>query len=170
MKKALILLFVLAAGCAGRTVYFDTAPVKAHPGGPWAVGTWEGSVPGGEWPVACEKDEEDAQPFKSTATRVLSETVQLLRFLVSKSRRSHCQFKPSCGEYSLQAISEYGPLWGFLMTGDRLMRCNRDARKSGLYRQKRIGPTCYLLDEPREHFLPVSYEPRYIVFSEDLGF
>ncbi len=33
---------------------------------------------------------------------------------------SRCPMKPSCSNYSLEAISRYGGFWGVLMTADRL--------------------------------------------------
>jgi uncharacterized protein len=33
---------------------------------------------------------------------------------------SQCPMKPSCSNYSLEAISKYGGFWGILMTADRL--------------------------------------------------
>jgi len=35
-----------------------------------------------------------------------------------------CGFRPSCSAYGYQAISEYGPVIGLMMIGDRLTRCN----------------------------------------------
>lgn len=41
-----------------------------------------------------------------------------------KSPIGHCQFEPSCSEYSREAINEYGFFAGITMTGDRLIRCS----------------------------------------------
>lgn len=41
-----------------------------------------------------------------------------------KGSVSHCQFSPSCSEYSRQSIKEYGFSIGVIMTADRLMRCS----------------------------------------------
>ncbi len=35
-----------------------------------------------------------------------------------------CRFLPSCSEYSMQAIREFGPSKGLVLTAWRLMRCN----------------------------------------------
>jgi hypothetical protein len=33
---------------------------------------------------------------------------------------------PSCSRYSLDAVHEHGPVMGWIMTCDRLLRCGRD--------------------------------------------
>lgn len=35
-----------------------------------------------------------------------------------------CGFRPSCSAYGYQAVSEYGPVIGLMLIGDRLTRCN----------------------------------------------
>ncbi len=35
-----------------------------------------------------------------------------------------CKFEPSCSEYTLQAIEEYGLIKGSVMGFNRIMRCN----------------------------------------------
>jgi hypothetical protein len=37
---------------------------------------------------------------------------------------------PSCAEYARQAIAAHGPLIGWVMAHDRLMRCDRDETES----------------------------------------
>ena len=45
---------------------------------------------------------------------------QLLPF----SSHSSCKFTPTCSEYGIQAIKEYGSIKGSLLTIKRIMRCN----------------------------------------------
>ena len=45
---------------------------------------------------------------------------------LSAVRYGECPMHPSCSEYSLQAFEKYGPVIGWMMTCDRLMRCGRD--------------------------------------------
>lgn len=45
---------------------------------------------------------------------------------LSAVRYGECPMHPSCSEYSLQAFEKYGPVIGWIMTCDRLMRCGRD--------------------------------------------
>jgi putative component of membrane protein insertase Oxa1/YidC/SpoIIIJ protein YidD len=64
-----------------------------------------------------------------------------------------CNFSPSCSNFSRQSYRLYGPLWGTLMTFDRLERCNNGA---WTYRdQYYIGISSERLnDPPKNHHLP----------------
>jgi putative component of membrane protein insertase Oxa1/YidC/SpoIIIJ protein YidD len=48
---------------------------------------------------------------------------------LSAVRRGQCPMHPSCLQYSKQAISKHGPILGWFMSTDRLMRCGRDEMK-----------------------------------------
>ncbi len=41
-------------------------------------------------------------------------------------RRGACPMEPSCSEYARQAVARHGPVKGWMMAMDRLMRCGRD--------------------------------------------
>lgn len=41
-------------------------------------------------------------------------------------RTGSCPMHPGCSEYSRQAIDRHGPVLGWVMACDRLMRCGRD--------------------------------------------
>jgi len=45
---------------------------------------------------------------------------------LSAVRRGPCPMYPSCSEYARQAMAKHGPVKGWLMATDRLMRCGRD--------------------------------------------
>lgn len=45
---------------------------------------------------------------------------------LSSVRQGQCPMHPSCSEYADQAIAKHGPLIGWTMALDRLMRCGRD--------------------------------------------
>ncbi len=45
---------------------------------------------------------------------------------LSAVRFGECPMHPSCSAYAMQAIREHGPVIGWVMTCDRLMRCGRD--------------------------------------------
>ena len=56
---------------------------------------------------------------------------KLLIFLVSIYRRgispylpSSCKYRPSCSEYMIDAIKEWGPIVGVMLGLYRLLRCN----------------------------------------------
>jgi uncharacterized protein len=35
-----------------------------------------------------------------------------------------CKYRPSCSQYAVDAIREFGPLKGLVLAGWRLLRCN----------------------------------------------
>ncbi len=41
-------------------------------------------------------------------------------------RKGPCPMHPSCSQYCSEAIKRHGPLMGWMMAVDRLMRCGRD--------------------------------------------
>ncbi len=41
-------------------------------------------------------------------------------------RGGQCPMYPSCSQYSRQAVARHGPVIGWVMTTDRLLRCGRD--------------------------------------------
>jgi len=45
-------------------------------------------------------------------------------------RRGSCPMYPSCSEYSRQAMAKHGPIMGWILTADRLMRCGRDEMRT----------------------------------------
>ncbi len=42
---------------------------------------------------------------------------------------NRCPMNPSCSEYARQAMKKHGPILGWIMTCDRLMRCGRSEKK-----------------------------------------
>jgi putative component of membrane protein insertase Oxa1/YidC/SpoIIIJ protein YidD len=58
---------------------------------------------------------------------------------------SKCYMLPSCSAYAKQALSEYGPFLGLLLTIDRLFREANEDQTSPLVRQ---GNTIKLYDPP----------------------
>ena len=47
------------------------------------------------------------------------------------SSHSYCKFQPTCSNYAIEAINEYGSFKGSIMTIKRIMRCNPFNKKSG---------------------------------------
>lgn len=45
---------------------------------------------------------------------------------ISVADGNRCAMAPSCSRYSLQAFEKHGPIMGWIMTCDRLIRCGRD--------------------------------------------
>jgi uncharacterized protein len=46
------------------------------------------------------------------------------RFLVSPLLGPRCKYHPSCSQYALDALREFGVLRGLVLAGWRLLRCN----------------------------------------------
>jgi len=46
------------------------------------------------------------------------------RWLVSPLLGNRCKYYPSCSQYALDALREYGLLKGTILAGWRLLRCN----------------------------------------------
>jgi uncharacterized protein len=42
---------------------------------------------------------------------------------ISPAMVSHCRFYPTCSEYSLQALQQYGVIKGMYLTLRRLLKC-----------------------------------------------
>ena len=74
----------------------------------------------------------DPSPFKL----LIMGAITLYRSFISPTQGPRCGFFPSCSTFGLQAVREYGPLRGVMMTTDRLTRCNV---------LKGPGPDYYLL-------------------------
>jgi putative membrane protein insertion efficiency factor len=36
----------------------------------------------------------------------------------------HCRYRPTCSDYSIQAVQKHGTVVGLAMTAGRLLRCN----------------------------------------------
>jgi putative component of membrane protein insertase Oxa1/YidC/SpoIIIJ protein YidD len=48
---------------------------------------------------------------------------------ISSADGNRCPMTPSCSAYAAQAFKTHGPVMGWIMTCDRLMRCGRDESK-----------------------------------------
>ncbi|MFL5779677.1 MAG: membrane protein insertion efficiency factor YidD [Thermoleophilaceae bacterium] len=50
--------------------------------------------------------------------------LHLYRRVISPVLRPHCRYSPSCSEYALDAVREYGVIRGAVLAAWRVMRCN----------------------------------------------
>lgn len=66
-------------------------------------------------------DEEDAGP--SSMTAVMVGTIGIYKNFISPLLPPACRFLPTCSQYGVQAIEEFGPTKGCILTAWRLMRC-----------------------------------------------
>ncbi len=61
---------------------------------------------------------------------------------------NRCPMTPSCSEYAKQAVKKHGPILGWIMACDRLLRCGRSEQK--------IAPLIKTKDGLR-HFDPLEH-------------
>ena len=52
--------------------------------------------------------------------------IQFYQDHISAADGNRCPMTPSCSEYAAQAVKKHGPIMGWIMACDRLMRCGRD--------------------------------------------
>lgn len=50
--------------------------------------------------------------------------IKLYQRVISPLFQRRCRFAPSCSDYALDAIREYGIIRGAILAGWRLLRCN----------------------------------------------
>jgi putative membrane protein insertion efficiency factor len=50
--------------------------------------------------------------------------LHLYRRVISPLIRPHCRYSPSCSQYALDAVREYGVIRGAVLAAWRVMRCN----------------------------------------------
>jgi putative membrane protein insertion efficiency factor len=58
------------------------------------------------------------------ARRVVIFPIALYRSFLAPLIAPRCKYEPSCSNYAIQAISEFGILRGVVLAGWRVMRCN----------------------------------------------
>ncbi|NSW73282.1 membrane protein insertion efficiency factor YidD [bacterium] len=50
--------------------------------------------------------------------------IKIYQMTLSKILPSTCRFKPSCSQYTIQAINNHGPLKGIILGTIRILKCN----------------------------------------------
>jgi uncharacterized protein len=60
----------------------------------------------------------------TVARRIAVAPIVVYRRVISPLLPPRCKYAPSCSEYAIQAISEFGILRGLVLAGWRLLRCN----------------------------------------------
>jgi uncharacterized protein len=60
----------------------------------------------------------------TTARRIAVAPIVVYRRVISPLLPPRCKYAPSCSEYAVQAISEFGILRGLVLAAWRLLRCN----------------------------------------------
>jgi putative membrane protein insertion efficiency factor len=71
--------------------------------------------------VSSGKAEKPSDPFLSP--------IKFYRDYISRVDGDRCPMQPTCSQYCKEAFKKHGPLLGWIMCSDRLMRCGRDEVK-----------------------------------------
>ncbi|MBQ3195449.1 MAG: membrane protein insertion efficiency factor YidD [Clostridia bacterium] len=50
--------------------------------------------------------------------------IRLYQKHISSGTQRHCRFTPTCSQYAIDAINEWGAFRGFFLALYRLLRCN----------------------------------------------
>ena len=50
--------------------------------------------------------------------------IYIYKYAISPLLRHHCRFYPTCSSYAVQAIKEFGPFKGLVLSIKRVLRCN----------------------------------------------
>jgi uncharacterized protein len=58
------------------------------------------------------------------ARRIVVAPIVVYRRVISPLLPPRCKYHPSCSEYAIQAIEEFGILRGLVLAAWRLLRCN----------------------------------------------
>ncbi len=84
----------------------------------------------GPWNTKLVKKEKNknqtnhTQPVVSTPGWVLIKFIRFFQVVISPQDGPNCRYTPTCSQYALICIRDYGPLIGLIMAADRYMRCN----------------------------------------------
>ena len=65
-----------------------------------------------------------AKGFRNLAGTVLVWMVRGYQVFISPALRPSCKYYPSCSQYAIDALRQYGFFRGVVMAGWRLLRCN----------------------------------------------
>jgi uncharacterized protein len=61
--------------------------------------------------------------MKGSVARALVYVIQLYRHMVSPLRPATCRFMPTCSQYAVDALTEYGTVQGGWLAVVRLLKC-----------------------------------------------
>ena len=50
--------------------------------------------------------------------------IKIYQYCVSPMLGPHCRFTPTCSQYALDAIRQYGPYKGVVLAGRRILKCH----------------------------------------------
>ena len=56
--------------------------------------------------------------------KILTYMIRFYQKFLSPLKRGHCRYIPTCSQYALEAVEQYGALKGGWMAFKRILRCN----------------------------------------------
>lgn len=65
-----------------------------------------------------------ADRYTKKMKKVLIFLIKLYQKHISANTAAHCRFRPTCSQYAIEAINEWGAFRGFFLALYRLLRCN----------------------------------------------
>ena len=63
-------------------------------------------------------------PLRLIVVRAIVAMVRCYQTVISPWLGPRCRFDPTCSEYAIQAVRQYGPLVGLWKTMGRVLRCH----------------------------------------------
>ena len=60
---------------------------------------------------------------RGAAARLVISGIEIYRHMISPMRPASCRYMPTCSQYAVDALSEYGVLRGCWLALRRLLRC-----------------------------------------------
>jgi uncharacterized protein len=96
--------------------------------------------------IACVLTALPVSPAVGRDSRILSEN-RIIRFYqdhISGADGSRCPMYPSCSEYAARALKKHGPVMGWIMACDRILRCGRN--EVSLAPEKKINGRTHAYD------------------------
>jgi putative membrane protein insertion efficiency factor len=70
------------------------------------------------------QDDDQEEESKPIMTQAMVATIGVYKNFISPLLPPACRFFPTCSQYGVQAIQEFGPTKGSILTGWRLLRCS----------------------------------------------
>ena len=89
--------------------------------------TWESSSEEDQAADGKERDQDDTRNEKAQRpplTSAMVSTIGVYKNFISPLLPPACRFLPTCSQYGVQAIEEFGPTKGAILTAWRLLRCS----------------------------------------------
>lgn len=97
-------------------------------------------------PEPMGRPDSPSEAFETSPLKLgMQGLVRLYQKGISPVNPDRCGFRPSCSAYGSLAVREQGPVWGVIMTADRLLRCHP---------LKQPGPATLLLPDGKILDLP----------------